>query len=118
MQGNDPRLRLRHMLDHAREAIALLGARSRQSFLGDRTLVLAMTRLVEVIGEAASQVPNEFREQHARIPWRAMVGMRHILIHAYGDVDYGRVWETAIEDLPALIADLEAILDAGPEDTE
>jgi uncharacterized protein with HEPN domain len=68
----------------------------------DELFALAMARLLEIIGEAASQVTAEFRAMHPEIPWRAMIGMRNIVIHAYFEVDRDVIWQTLSEDIPPL----------------
>ena len=60
MTRRDPAVRLRHMLEHAQEALAMLGDRSEADLAEDRVLELALVRLVEIVGEAASQVPRSF----------------------------------------------------------
>jgi len=110
------RVRLHHMLDAAREAVAFAGGRSRGDLDGNRMLALALVRCIEIVGEAAAQVGQETRGRHGGIPWADIVGMRNRLIHAYFDVDLDRVWATVADDLPPLIAKLEAALTAeGPE---
>lgn len=79
--------RLRHMRDHAVEAFELIRGRSRTDLDHDRVLVLALTRLMEIVGGAANRVSPEFHEQHREIPWRQIVALRHRLIHGYDAVD-------------------------------
>lgn len=61
MARHDPVIRVRHMLDHAREAVAMVQSRSRTDLDSDRMLNLALVRLLEIVGEAATQVPEQFR---------------------------------------------------------
>ena len=72
-------------------------------------LNLALTRLVELVGEAAWFVLNEFRAQHPEVPWADIVGMRQHLTHGYADINYDDVWRVIQEDLPPLIAQIQAI---------
>jgi uncharacterized protein with HEPN domain len=95
------------MLDAAREAEALIAGRSRTDYDEDRTLRLALVRLLEVVGEAASRIPPDFRDEHPEIPWFGVVGLRNRLIHGYDDVDYDIVWRILAEDIPPLVAALE-----------
>lgn len=87
MSRHSDEIRLRHMLDHAREAVALAHGKTKADLLGDRLLQLGFVRLVEVTGEAAGRVSREFRERHPSIPWEDVVGMRHKLIHEYDRVN-------------------------------
>jgi uncharacterized protein with HEPN domain len=92
MSRHDLFTRVRHMRDHAREAVELAAGRTRADLDRDRVLNLALVRLAEVIGEAASQVPAEFRERYPEVPWQQIVGLRHRLIHGYDSVDFEVLW--------------------------
>lgn len=107
MSRHDLEVRLQHMLDAAREARDLVSGRSRADYDGDRTLRLALVRLLEVVGEAAGRIPMDFRDSHPEIPWFGVVGLRNRLIHGYDEVDYDIVWRILTEDIPSLITRLE-----------
>ncbi|MFN0165417.1 MAG: DUF86 domain-containing protein [Bryobacteraceae bacterium] len=98
-----------HMLDCARDAISLLGGRTRCEFDADKALRLALTHLLQTIGEAARRVSSEYRSQHASIPWDAIIGMRHRVVHDYMNVDEDIVWEVVTKELGSLIQQLEAL---------
>ena len=117
MASKDP-VRLRHMLDASGEAIRMSRARTRAELDGDRMLELALTRCLEIVGEAAARVSAECRSEHPGIPWPAIVGMRNQLIHAYFEVDRNILWDTVKTDLPPLVTALEAILEGFDESTE
>ena len=106
----DDVIRVRHMLDAAREALSFAKNKIRTDLSSDRMLVLSLIKSIEIIGEAASTVTEEFCKRYPGAPWRDMVSMRNRLIHVYFDVDLDRVWDTITDDLPALIAELETIL--------
>lgn len=76
----------------------------------DDKLRLALTHLVELVGEAASQVPKDVQSLHPEVPWAKAVSTRHRLIHGYDFVDYDILWTTTQESLPALVQTLENIL--------
>ena len=103
-------VRVRHILDAAREAVGFAQARCRKDLDADRMLNLSLVRLLEIIGEAARGIPREFREAHPNVAWKKMTGMRDRLIHAYFDVNLDVVWETATVDLPPLIVELEKVI--------
>jgi len=111
MSQHDPLVALRHMLDHAREAVELTQGRSRADLGADRLLQLALTRLVEIVGEAASRVPSELQGRHPALPWREAVGARNRLIHGYDFVDLDILWEIVATDLPRLIPQVEQVLE-------
>ena len=75
-------------------------------------LELALTRLVEIVGEAASKITPSDRAKYPRLPWANIVGMRQRLVHGYDVVDRQVLWDTFTDDLPPLIEKLEAILKA------
>jgi uncharacterized protein with HEPN domain len=106
----DDKVRLRHMLDAAREAISFSSDKSRSALDSDRMLVLALVKDIEMIGEAASRVSEETQTAYSDIPWPELIGMRNRLIHAYFDINLDIVWQTVVEDLPALLSKLEVIL--------
>jgi uncharacterized protein with HEPN domain len=110
MPNRNRYLPFHHMLDHAREAVTLVRGKSRADVDDDRLLELALVRLLEVIGEAASRVPDEDRTRYPGIPWPQIVGLRNRLIHGYDAVDMDILWQIIEYDLPPLIAALETIL--------
>jgi uncharacterized protein with HEPN domain len=98
------------MLDHAREASALAEGKTREDLDRDRLLELALVRLLEIVGEAASRVPKEEWAMYPEIPWSQIVGLRHRLIHGYDAVDLDILWQIIMHDLPPLVATLETIV--------
>lgn len=99
----------RHMLDHANEAIGLIKGKDRDQFKSDRVLQLALIRLIEIVGEAASKTSKEWRELHSDIPWQDIIGMRNKLIHGYDYIDIDVLWDTVQGDLPHLVEMLRDI---------
>lgn len=110
MSLHEDTVRMRHMLDHATDAVRFGGDKNSQEIAGDRLLSLAIVRLLEIIGEAASRVSSETRATHPHIPWRETINLRNRLIHGYDTVDYEVVHQIIEDDLPPLIAQLTAIL--------
>jgi len=110
MSKRDPQVALRQILIHAREAVALIQGKMRPDLDQDRLLNLALTRLVEIIGEAANRVPDEIQSQYPDLPWLQMIGARNRLIHGYDSVDFDILWAIVANDLPGLIRQLQIIL--------
>lgn len=106
----DDRIRLRHMLDAAEEAMGFAQGWERRDLDQDRKLTLALVKDIEIIGEAAYQTSNEMRDTLPDIPWDDIVGMRHRLVHAYFDINLDVLWKTVQEDLPLLAERLRAIV--------
>lgn len=111
----DDRLYLRHMRDHAAKALALASGNARAEFDADEVLRLALTYLIQIVGEAASQVSQEMKDAHPEIPWQSIVGMRHRLVHGYFAVDEDIVWKTLTTELEPLLRTLERIPEARDE---
>ena len=110
MTQHDPLVRLRHMRDHAAEAIDMLGAKTADELRTDRMLQLALVQLIEIVGEAASRVSADVRDANPAVPWQLAADMRNKLIHGYDVIEYSIVFDTVRIDLPALVAELNAIL--------
>ena len=94
------------MADAARTALGITAGYSGPRYLADRTVQLAVERLIEIIGEAARRVSHEFRDSHPEIPWRGIIFQRHVLAHEYGEIKQERMWRLVTEDLPNLLAAL------------
>lgn len=103
-------LRLRHMLEAAEEAVAFVAQRQREELETDRVLSLALVKLIEIIGEAASSIPSTTQQFYSQIPWQDIIGMRHRLVHGYDEIDLDVVWEVIQQDLPPLIEELKRII--------
>lgn len=111
MRAED-RIRLLHMTEAAEAALSFVAGRQRGDLDSDQMLQFAVVRAVEVMGEAANKVSEEICASHAEIPWKAIVGMRNRLVHAYFDVDTEVVWQTLQVEIPALLPRLKALLDS------
>jgi len=109
MSDHDDDITLRQMLDHAREASDIVREISEENFLADRLRYLAVTRLVSIVGEAATRLSQEKRDQLFQIPWRQIIGFRNILIHSYHRIDDPTLWQVLKKDLPQLIDELDTL---------
>jgi uncharacterized protein with HEPN domain len=93
-----------------------------EAFLTDEKSQAAVLHEITIVGGAVKRLSNDFREAQPDIPWRLIAGMRDRLIHRYNTVDLEEVWKTVTTDVPALVADLEALRSAptessGPEES-
>ena len=102
---------VRHMFDIAFTAVNKVESVSREQFDADENLRLALTHLVQTIGEAARRVSKEFQNHQPNIPWSKLIGMRHKVVHDYLHVDYDIVWDVVTRELPPLLSMLERISD-------
>ena len=83
----DDSLYVGHMLDMAQKALSLIEGKDRTTYDQDEVLRLALAHLIQVIGEAARHISQDLRDVHPQIPWKAIIGMRHRIVHDYLDVD-------------------------------
>ncbi len=116
LEGND-RARLCDMVQHAHDAITLLGHCSQEEMVADLGVRHGVVRCVEVIGEAGHQVSNGLQAALPAVPWHLMWGMRNRLIHDYGNTNFRVVFKVVREELPGLITNIEEFLasqDASP----
>ena len=101
---------LAHMLAAARRAISLLDDHTREELDTNDVLVLALTRLLEILGEAARGVSEETRALQPEVPWRAIAATRDRLIHGYLAVDLDIVWQIVKNDLPPVVDALRTMV--------
>jgi len=106
----DDIIRFQHMLDAVNEILEFTDGKSRSDLDDIRVLALALVKLLEIIGEAASGISKVTKDEHPELPWKQMIGMRNRLIHGYFDIDLDIVWQTVDMDLPPLKIKLESIL--------
>lgn len=76
--------------------------------------MLSLVKAIEVIGEAATQVGDATRKENPSIPWAQIIAMRYRLVHVYFDINLDILWQTVQQDLPPLIAQLEALVPQEP----
>jgi len=98
------------MLIEARHSVEFLKDVPRDEFDKDLMRQRAVMRCLEVIGEAANRISQDFRQQHPEIAWRDIIGMRNRLIHDYVRIDLEKVWDTVQRDIPVLIEQIEPLV--------
>ena len=115
MTQHDDRLYLMHMRESAEKVLLYTRGKSRSDYESDEILRLALLHLLQIIGEAASRVSASTRAKLTEMPWSAIMGMRHRIVHGYAVVDDDIIWNTIVHDLEPLLTSIRAALDSGTE---
>ncbi|MBD5355520.1 MAG: DUF86 domain-containing protein [Bacteroides sp.] len=102
--------RLQHMLDMALLLENEKRIHSLQSIKEDTVLFYGLSKMIEIIGEAAYKITHEFKAANPQLPWREIEGMRHILVHGYYQISAEMLWDVIQNDIPALIPILKGYL--------
>ena len=100
---------LKDIVNAAQLIVSFIDGVDHESFIDDWKTRSAVLYQLTVVGEAVKRLSDEFRSQHADIPWALMAGMRDHLIHAYDLVDWDEVWKTATSDIPDLLDKMDKI---------
>lgn len=106
----DDRIRLHHMVEAGEAVAKFVAGRARADLDGDQMLLFALTRAIEIIGEAATRLTPETQNAAPSVPWSRIVAMRNRLIHAYHGIDLDVIWRTATEEVPELLPKLRALV--------
>lgn len=107
---HEDKIRLQHILEEAKEACKYVEGYTFEKFHRDGKTARAVIRSIEIIGEAASKISNEYRFEHPEVPWNKIIAMRNRLIHVYFDIDYDTVWMTVQSNIPELIEMINNLL--------
>jgi uncharacterized protein with HEPN domain len=102
MRKPDDHGRLEDILDAIKRIESYLRGVNEKKFKDDLMRQDAIMLQIEIIGEAARHVSDEFQERHPEIPWSEMIGMRNKIVHDYFEIDVSRIWDTAKNDIPPL----------------
>ena len=106
------RLYVQDMIDFGEKVLAFTEGLNQGEFVSDVLIYDATLRNIELIGEAATHVPDEIRKENAHIPWRVIIGTRNRVAHAYLGIDDDVIWSIIQEDVPALLPRLRRLLDS------
>jgi len=96
--------------DNIRAAQSFTDGLNIETFRTNRLAFYAVTRCLEIISEASRHLPADLKERHPSIPWIAMAAAGNFYRHEYGGIDQELVWGTVQEQLPSLLAVIEAEL--------
>ncbi len=110
MSKRDPVVFLEDILEAAERISEYVRDLSKEEFQNDQKTIDAVVRNIEIIGEAASNIPEDIRNKYPEIPWKKIVGVRNIVIHKYFGVDTGTLWVIIREQLPELKSQINTII--------
>lgn len=96
----------------AEKVLAYTNGLDQQAFGASGLVYDATLRNLELIGEAATHVPDDARAAHPQVPWRLVVATRNRLVHGYLGIDNDTLWSIVVSDVPALLPKLRAVKDA------
>jgi uncharacterized protein with HEPN domain len=89
------------------ENIEKYASRGHEAFEHDELIQTWIVHHLQIIGEAASAIPDSFREKYPDVPWSKIIGMRNILVHNYFGIDVDVVWAVVVNDIPDLKQKIE-----------
>lgn len=101
---------LKHIKDECGYLIDASEGLFYEKFIDDETLKRAFVRSLEIIGEATKHIPADFKENHPRVNWKEMAGMRDVLIHSYFGINYNIVWDVVVHYIPPLLENMNEII--------
>ena len=102
--------RLEHILQACTTLLEYKDKYDFETAKGDPVIFYGFVKLVEIIGEASYMLTKEFRAEHTEIPWSAIVGMRHVLVHGYYTASPLFIWDTYKNDLGLLKSQIESYI--------
>ena len=107
--------RLRDILE-AIERTEKYAARGKAAFEKDELVQVWILHQLQIIGEAARSLDPEFKENLPEIPWTDIIGMRHVLVHHYFEIDTEIIWSVVERDLPSLKEQAQKLLESRSDD--
>ncbi len=110
MKKRDATDYLKDILEAIDEVETFIGDLTYDEFIADRKTINAVVRSIEVIGEAAKNIPQPLRAKYVELPWREMTGMRGKLIHGYFGMDTETIYKAAKTNIPTLKASIQKML--------
>ena len=102
--------RLLHIMEAIANVFEFLEGKTVDDLTNDKLLFYGVVKNVEIIGEAAYMLTNEFKDQHPATPWIDIVGMRHVLVHGYYTASPLFIWDTYKNDLDVLRHQIESYI--------
>lgn len=102
--------RLYHILEQINNIDEFVSNKSYEQLVNDKILQYALTKAIEIIGEAAYMLSEEFKNNHPQTPWLQIINMRHVLVHGYYHITMPLLWATVNDDIPQLRPQIETYI--------
>lgn len=102
------------LVQTSREILAFVEGKTFKDYAQDRMLQMATERGLQILGDAARRLSEDFRASHPDIPWSGIIGQRNVVVHDYADLDNVRIWRVLDQDLPKLLQQIERLLPETP----
>ena len=110
MSKRDPLVLLEDILLAIQKIGRYTSQMDHDAFITDDLVVDGVARNLEIIGEAARQLPDEYKRAHTEIPWTQIAGLRNRIVHDYFGLDLEIIWQIVQHDLPELENQVSALL--------
>ncbi|MYC13204.1 MAG: DUF86 domain-containing protein [Gemmatimonadetes bacterium] len=117
-EAREWRFYVNDMIEFGEKVLSYTEGMDQDAFISDGLTYDATLRNIELIGEAATHIPSEVREAYPEIPWRAIVGARNRLAHAYLGIRDDVIWTIIQDAVPKLLPALRKLLDTTSKDSE
>ena len=118
--------RLMDIIEYSGNVMTLIEGYTFEALVNDKRTYYSVIKNVEIVGEAAYMLTKAFKKAHPETPWKIVQGMRHVLVHDYASIDDRELYNTAVNDIPALQKQVEQYVaetnwdewQSGPDDFE
>jgi len=111
MSEREWRFYLDDMINYSQKVLSYSSGLDQEKFVATNLNYDATLRNLELIGEAATHIPDEIREANSAIPWRLIIATRNRLIHGYLGIDNDTLWSIIKDEVPALLVALNKLRD-------
>jgi uncharacterized protein with HEPN domain len=106
------------ILQSAEKVKRYAAGKTLEMFLEDDLLRDAIERNLEIIGEACRRISDQFKQEHAEIPWRQIIAQRNVLIHEYNNIQGEEIWDVVTFHIPKLILNIRSLIPPLPPEVE